>query len=217
MNRFAGLRRRRDKQWLQAEVERRPAPVKVDKEIFGMKDAWVDQDRVGRARLGEIALRIAVITTAADGGGVERTLADAEYGRKPEHNARKSADGYAHVTPECLKCALEFCEWQEAICAKYKPSKADTPGGKLAELIVEDFKRCRLENGTYAFVSWRDRYRKNSWHRRDGKGMTIQRDALVENGVLEPELEPEFEENGKVKKLKKTGGYRYVSDGSEVE
>jgi hypothetical protein len=47
--------------------------------------------------------------------------------------------------------------------------------------------------------------------------MTIQRDALVENGVLEPELEPEFEENGKVKKLKKTGRYRYVSDGSEVE
>ena len=199
------------------EVERRPAPVKVDKEIFNMKDAWVDEDRLSRARLGEVALRIAVITTAADAGGVERTLADAEDGRKSERSAKIAADGYAHVTPECMRCALEFCEWQEAICAKYKPSKADTPGGKLAELIVEDFKRCRLEDGTYAFASWRDRYRKNSWHRRDGKGMTIQRDALVENGVLEPELEPEFEESGKVKKLKKTGRYRYVSDGSEVK
>jgi hypothetical protein len=116
-----------------------------------------------------------------------------------------------------MRCALEFCEWQEAICAKYKPSKADTPGGKLAEMIVEDFKRCRSEDGTYAFVSWRDRYRKNSWHRRDGKGMTIQRDALVENGVLEPEVECEYDNQGKVKKQKKTGRYRYASDGSEVE
>ncbi len=211
-----------DDSWEEEEkikpAERRPAPVRVSREAIAVKEKWVDEDRVSRARLGEIALRIAVVTTAADAGGVEQTLADAEEpGFKLERNAKKARDGCAYVTEECMRCALEFMEWQEAVRAKYKPSKADTPGGKLAELIAEEFKRLRNEDGSHAWASWRDRYRKNNWQRRDGKGMVIQRDALVDNGVLEQEVEAEYDKHGHVKRNRKTGRYRYVADDSGVE
>lgn len=173
-----------------------PCTVRVDKEIFDMKEAWVSENRITRARLGELALRVAVITTAANGGpkGVVQP-----------------------VTEECMRCALEFMDWQETIRAHYKPSRADSPGGKLSEIVAEEFQRIKDAEGNYAWASWRDLYRKNNWQRKDGKAIAMQRDALVEAGVLEAEYDDVLDKNGNAvvdgngnEKRKKTGNYRYA-------
>jgi hypothetical protein len=162
-----------------------------------MKKAWVSVDRVNRERLGELALRVAVITTAGQG-------------------ERDKTDWKAPVTEDCMRAALEFMEWQEAIRERYKPSEADTPGGKLAELaelIADTFIRVRDDAGNYVWASWRALYRKHNWQRKDGKAMQVQRDALVEAGILEAEWEAVRDKEGKeTGQRKKTGNYRY-SDG----
>ena len=58
-----------------------------------MMKAWRDQDTKGRGRLGEIALRVAVVTASAN------------------HDSE--------VTAECVQRALEFMEWQEQIRGRY--------------------------------------------------------------------------------------------------
>jgi len=185
-----------DDQWEEQEYVvpevREPATVRMTQEALDMKKAWVSVDRVNRERLGELALRIAVITTAAQG-------------------ERDKRDWKAPVTEDCMRAALEFMEWQEAVRERYKPSEADTPGGKLAELIAETFMRIRDDAGNYAWASWRAVYRKHNWHRKDGKSMQVQRDALVEAGVLQAEWEDVLDKDGKeTGKREKTGNYRYL-------
>ena len=189
-----------DDQWEEQEYVvpelREPASVRMTQEALDMKKAWVSVDRVNRERLGELALRVAVITTAAQG-------------------ERDKTDWKAPVTEDCMRAALKFMEWQEAIRERYKPSEADTPGGKLAELIAETFMRIKDEAGNYAWASWRAVYRKHNWQRKDGKAMQVQRDALVEAGILEVEWEAVLDKQGKeTGQRKKTGNYRY-SDGLE--
>jgi hypothetical protein len=167
--------------------ERRPAPVKVDKEIFDLKDEWANSE--GRGRLAEIALRVAVITTAAEGD--------------------KQKDGYAHVTEKCMRRALEFGEFQEKFRAKFKPSRADNSyGGKLSELIMEDFRRCKDKDGNFAWAKWRDRYRINHWERKDGRAIAVQRDALVKAEMLEAEMEPKLNALREQIGEQQTGRYR---------
>ena len=188
---FAPAKWQWDDLWEDQELvkpeERRPTPVKVDKDIFDMKNEWANTE--GRGRLAEIALRIAVITTAAQGD--------------------KEADGYAHVTEEYMRKALEFAEFQERFREKYKPSRADSSyGGKLSELIMEDFSRCKDKDGNYAWARWRDRYRKNHWERKDSRALKAQLEGLVNAEMLEAEMEPKRNANGDKIGEQPTGRYK---------
>jgi hypothetical protein len=72
--------------------------------------AWRAVDPQKRARLGEIALRIAVITAAAN------------------HDQE--------VNEECMCCALEFCDWQAQIRGRYNPSVALDADAACTEAIL---------------------------------------------------------------------------------
>ena len=90
-----------------------------------------------------------------------------------------------------MRAALLFCEWQEALRSVYKPSRADTIGGKMSEAIMEHAWRTVDATGSYSWFSWREAYQKNSWYRKDGRQMGQQRDALIKTGMLVKEDDPE--------------------------
>jgi len=136
--------------------------VRVPKEIFAMKNTWEMIDPKSRGqRLSQNALRIALVTAAANGD--------------------------ADITPEGVRDALLFCEWQEALRSVYKPSRAESPGGKLSEAIMEEAWRHVDEEGNFAWFTWREAYRHNHWERQDGVALNKQRDHLRKNGLLETE------------------------------
>jgi hypothetical protein len=118
--------------------------------------------------------------------------------------------GVVWVTDEAVGKSLEFGEWQMAVRARYKPSSADTPGGKLAAAISDAYDRARHDDGTPKLVDWRDMYRKHGWNRdnaKDASGLKNQREALIDAKVLEAELEPDPKDDSK---FRRTGNYRYA-------
>jgi hypothetical protein len=152
--------------WVPTEVHPPNKMVKTGDAAFDMKRAWEAVDRKIRGqRLSQYAMRIALVTAAANG--------DQE------------------ITEECMRAALLFCEWQEALRSVYKPSRADTIGGKMSEAIMEHAWRTVDATGNYSWFSWREAYQKNSWYRKDGRQMGQQRDALIKTGMLVKEDDPE--------------------------
>jgi hypothetical protein len=140
--------------------------VKVPRLIFEMKMEWEHRNpKVRGQRLAQLALRIALVTAAANG--------DQE------------------VTEECMKAALLFCEWQEVLRSVYKPGRAESAGGKLSEAIMNEAWRYVDDAGHYTWFNWREAYRRNHWEREDGVALGKQRDSLVKNGLLIKEDDPE--------------------------
>lgn len=139
---------------------RKPSRPKVTKRIFDMKEDWEAVDKTTRGtRLGEIALRVALITSAANG--------DSE------------------ITVTSMLKALELCEWQETIRANYKPSRAEVHAGKISEMIMEFARRQANDFGEYEWWQWRTAYRKFHWDRMGASQVTRERDALVKDKILE--------------------------------
>ena len=94
-----------------AEFEfRRSGAVEVPKEIYDTVKAWRRENPESRRRLGELALRVALVTASMN------------------HDPQ--------ITPECLKCALELAEWQEMVRAEYKPSDTDDLDGRAEKAII---------------------------------------------------------------------------------
>jgi|HubBroStandDraft_6_1064221.scaffolds.fasta_scaffold00329_14 hypothetical protein len=93
----------------QADLYRRAGTTELTKESYETVKQWRGEN-VERRRLGEIALRIAVITASLN------------------HDAT--------VTPECLAAALEFAEWQEKVRQWYAPSETDDLDGKAEQAII---------------------------------------------------------------------------------
>jgi hypothetical protein len=81
----------------------------VPNEIFSMMDRWRKQAE-GRGRLGELALRIALISSSMN--------------RDDE------------ITEESIRAALGFMEWQEQLRGYFKPSQAVFADGKVSEAIL---------------------------------------------------------------------------------
>lgn len=93
-------------------------------ERFQLLAAWRDKSSASRGRLGEIALRIAYISAAAN--------QDEE------------------VNEECMRAALVFAEWQEAIRSGYKAGLGDTLDAIATNAIL-----IMLEKAGGKWVAWR--------------------------------------------------------------
>lgn len=162
-------------------VKRRPKAVSFAKEVFEMKRAWVKEKPDDRMRLGELALRVAMVTA--------------------------SANGDSKVSEECMAAALNFCEWQEAIRAKFRPSEQDDKDGKCQEAIVRTIRRYCDEDG---WIEWGYAKRKGNLYRH-----TAPRVSRVYKGMVDQEmLEEEKERDEKTDKMKKTGRVR-LAEGIE--
>ncbi len=120
-----------------------PVPVTVPKYCYEMKDVWTDEVQEGRERLGEIALRIAVVTSGINHEGT--------------------------VSRDCMRAALNFMEWQEAIRKNFKPSSAEQDKeSRCTEAILNAFMNCRHKDGNYAWKHWRVMYKNRNWHNYGG-------------------------------------------------
>jgi hypothetical protein len=143
-----------------------PAQVKFGERAFDMKEEWEAASPKERGqRLSQLALRVAAITAAANG--------DTEVGEA------------------CMRAALRLMEWQQEIRSTYKPSRADSMGGRYSEMIMNEAWRHQDIEGNFLPFSWREAYRRNSWYTKDGSQVQKQRDILVGLGMLIKVEDPE--------------------------
>jgi hypothetical protein len=138
---------------------RKPSQVKFTAGAFDMKEQWEAASPKERGqRLGQLALRVAAVTAAANG--------DSEVGEP------------------CMRAALRFMEWQQEIRSVYKPSRADSMGGRYSEMIMEEAWRHKNEKGEFVPFLWREAYRRNRWFAKDSSQIIRQRDNLLKLGML---------------------------------
>lgn len=95
-----------------------------------------------------------------------------------------AANGDTEVGEACMRAALRLMEWQGEIRSIYKPSRADSMGGRYSEMIMNEAWRHQDIEGNFLPFSWREAYRRNSWYTKDGNQVQKQRDILVGLGML---------------------------------
>ena len=119
-----------------------------------MKTDWVNHDPK-RRRLGEIALRIALISCGING--------DLE------------------VTEESMAAALRFCEWQECLRLSFQPGMSENLEGKCTEAILHVVNQ--IPEGKQ--MKWFKLAKKYNWYRKFGAAMCVRvRTALILGGVI---------------------------------
>ena len=151
---------------------RRPKGCRVPDVVFDMKRDWVAKNRESRTRLGEIALRIALVSASMN------------------HDSE--------VREECMEKALMFCEWQEAVRYKYRPSDMDSVDGKCQEAIERALK---LHPGK--FISWRKLCKKYNLYRHGSTVLgRVLKAMIAEQQVEEAYIDAETKEGKKRKRMR---------------
>lgn len=167
-------------------VKRAPKGCGIPGDIFQMLEEWRDVDAKTRGRLGEIALRIAYITSAAN------------------HDSE--------VTTESMRCALEFVQWQEAIRSAYKAGLGDAIDAQCTNAILTVLEK--LEPGVW--IRWKDMASKKNWYRKYGSSVLSRvRDALAKTGFTVEETIEEKDADGRTIGKKRTGRLRLRGDGDD--
>ena len=171
----------------------RPVSVSATPKTYDMLKAWERTHRVeGRipGRLGEIALRVAMISA--------------------------SANGDREVSEACIVAALAFADWQMAVRSVYVAGEATNDDAAVTGLIIDAFTALdeslakgnpKLSGGKAiielgGWVNFRLLQRTKSWHKRYSAA-TVSRNlqALVGTGMLENEYDEE---------KKRTNRYRTI-------
>jgi hypothetical protein len=130
--------------------ERRdPCEIAVTAEAWSRLAAW-RKEKPGRSRLAEIAMRIAVISEAAEKGSdwlSDEALQEADVlscldvGQPEESRLRMQVASWkprqAELSAEALEAALRFMEWQEALREAYTPSEAIDDDARCTEAILK--------------------------------------------------------------------------------
>jgi hypothetical protein len=149
---------------------RTPAEIELSAEAWERLKVW-RREKPGRGRAAEIALRIAVITEAADKGrdwldnlsaedsilncldvGCEKPLIQEVQVWKPLE---------AVLSMEALEAALRFMEWQEAVKTAYTPSEAIDDDARCTEAILKALE----ELGSF---KWNTMCKNRHWTRKWG-------------------------------------------------
>ncbi len=91
-------------------IQRRARASGIPAWAFDKVKEWRRGDFANRKRLGELALRVALVTSSLN--------------HDPE------------VTEDCLRAALEFAEWQEQIRKEFAPSETDDLDGRAEQAII---------------------------------------------------------------------------------
>jgi hypothetical protein len=174
------------KPWSKEPVRRAPKGCTIPGHIFQMMEKWRDVDTKTRGRLGENALRIAYISSAAN------------------HDSE--------VTIECMRCALDFVQWQEAIRSAYKAGMGDAIDAQATGAILTVLEK--LEPGDW--IRWKDMASKKNWYRKYGSSVLSRvRDALAKTGVTVEETIEEYDEKGQFTGKKRTGRLRLRCDSDD--
>lgn len=165
-----------DDKWQPVEDDamnfRRSKTCRVPDAIFDMKRDWVAKSKETRNRLGEIALRIALVSASMN------------------HDNE--------VSEECFRKALLFCEWQEAVRYKYRPSEMDDRDGRCQEAIV---RALSLHAGK--FVPWRKLCQKYNLYRHGATVLARVFKAMVAEGMVEEAFVGSEAKDGEKKKRMK--------------
>lgn len=163
-------------------VKRAPKLVNIPPEIYVMKKQWQEQDPAVRRRLGEIALRVALVSASAN-----------------EDN---------RITEECMAAALRFCEWQQQIRAWYKPSDMDDKDGLCQEAIERALPRYADTDG---WTKWKKAKDNGNLYRHTAPRLNRVFKSMIEAGMLEEEKDSTDDEgNSNGGKKVKTGRVRLV-------
>lgn len=142
-------------EWKCNPVIRAATNPKLTQEVFQMMTAWRDTDLKNRARLAEIAMRVAYIQSAAN----------------HDHE----------ITKESMACALQLVEWQQVIRGTYKASLGDTQDSQATNAIIDVLEKMHEDK----WLRWRDIASKKSWYRKYGAGtLNRVREALVRSGMM---------------------------------
>jgi hypothetical protein len=146
-----------------ADEFRRAGHVEVPREIYETVKAWRKENPESRRRLGELALRVALVTASLN------------------HDKE--------ITPECLRCALEFAEWQEQVREQYKPSETDDLDGRAEQAII------RALSEHEGWVDWRDLCTGKNLYRAAKSATRLNRvkKSLVWENIIEEEFEEKNE------------------------
>ena len=145
-----------------APTKRLPKAVSIPSEIYAEKKAWQAENPEVRRRLGELALRIALVTA--------------------------SANGDRSVGFDCLRAALKFCEWQQAVRAWYRPSEMDDKDGICQEAICRVLERLGKDEPD-GWVPWKKAKRAGNLSRHTATRVIRIYKGMVELGMIEEERE----------------------------
>jgi hypothetical protein len=172
-----------------------PKPVHFPQWVWDAKDEWIGDD-LGRGRLSEHALRIALITAACNG--------DAE------------------VTKPCLEAAFRFCEWQERLRQVFNPGLAETKDAEAFEAVWgalrEQYNRQKKsgevhpkaaslaldmgQENRWKLIHFTDVLNSRSYYRRYSRFISQVRKTMLEEGFIHEVREDEEDDRGKPKKGK---------------
>ena len=139
--------------WERSQQSRYPTSCVIPQHCWTMMKEWRAVEPIGRGRLGEIAMRVAYITSAMN--------------HDPE------------ITEKAMACALEFVEWQEWIRTNYKAGLGDSDDAKCTGAILGVLEK--LEPGTW--IRWRELAAKKNWYKKfSARTLSSTRDALHKSG-----------------------------------
>jgi hypothetical protein len=139
-----------------------PVAVELGREQYEAINRWADSCRaLGQdpGRLKEIALRVAVISS--------------------------SANGDSKVTDAAVAAAIEFARWQAKVRETYGPGVALNQDAQVSSAILDGLLALSKKTGKVALVKWRDFVSSKNLNRKFGSPMvTRNRDSLVQGGQL---------------------------------
>jgi hypothetical protein len=151
-----------DQMWKPSGETRKPGVVEITRDVFTAKDAWRDErPDVKRGRIGEMALRVAVISASANW---DRT-----------------------ITPECLAAALRFAEWQEKVKMVYQASEALNLDATITGAILDALDEEGGELVKFRDLS----RKKNWSRKYGATNVTRVKDALTRDGLIYAEQVPD--------------------------
>jgi hypothetical protein len=166
--------------------------------VWDAKDAWVGEN-IARRRLGEHALRVALVTAALNG--------DKE------------------ITRDCFFAALRFVEWQERLRGEFRPGLAETKDAECLEAAYAALKAQRehqKKTGEYPkgadlvghkqedlwkLINYSKVLSSKNLYRKYGKLVTSVKATLVEDGFIEFVKEVDYDEQSNEKERKKKTPY----------
>jgi len=165
--------------------------VRVPSWCWDAKDMW-EGDDLSRRRMGEQALRVALVTAAVN--------------------------GEKEITPPCLYAAFRFAEWQLRLRGVFKPGLAETKEAEAFEAcyaaLLEQHQK-QQASGTWPkgadkighaveawpkFLNFTDVMKHKSYYRKYAGLVTRVRRQMEEEGIIRKIFEVMTDENGKPKK-----------------
>ncbi len=171
-------------------------PVRMPIWVWAAKDEWADQNPEARRRLGEHALRIALVTAALEG--------DRE------------------ITKQCFEAALRFMEWQERIREIYRPGLAETKEAEAYESVYTAlWERLKKQTSEGSAPKGAEEITKDnqeqckllhfaqvvngkSYYRKYAGLIDRVKKSMIDNGVIGEIREYNTDDHGNEKKGKKT-------------